>query len=118
LVRTRIDMTNGAKTPVRQNTMVRFWQRAINRILSSVASVSREQLALWRRPRWLENAARIYALIDRDLVTFYDDPSAVIHGDTHQETAALKRQLRRIARFVERQRGSAPVKLNAMIAQS
>ena len=117
LIRTRIDMTNGVKTATRQNAISHFVRRAFNRILLAIAFSSREQLALWRRPRRLRDATRIYSLIDQNLSAFYDDQSAIVDSKLDEETDALTRQLRRIAEFVAKRRGVAPAKLNAMIAQ-
>ncbi len=118
LNRTRIDMTNGARTATRQGAISHFVRRAFNRILLAVTFSSREQLGLWRRPPRLKDASRIYSLIDRNLLAFYDDQSALVDGSLIEETDALTRQLRRISRFVEKRRGVAPAKLNAMIPLS
>ncbi|KIF66081.1 hypothetical protein HY68_37765 [Streptomyces sp. AcH 505] len=118
MARTRIDMTNGAKTPTRQGALARLARRVSNRALLAMTSSSREQLGLRRRPRRLDDSDRIYSLLDRNLSTFYDDDTALQSSNRDQETSALKRQLGRLADFIEQKRGIAPEKLNSVIYHS
>ena len=118
MMRSRIDMTNGAKTPTRQSSLARFARRVSRRIRLAMTSSSREELGLRLRPRQLNDAARIYSLLDRKLSAFYDDDDTPVASDLHTETGALRRQLRRISEFVEKRRGVAPAKLNSSIYHS
>jgi hypothetical protein len=118
MARSRIDMTNGAKTPTRQSALARLARRVIRRMMLEVTSLSREELSLRLRPRRLNDACRIYSLLDRNLSAFYDDDAEFGHSDLQSETSALRRQLRRISEFVEKQRGVAPAKLNSAINHS
>ena len=118
MARSRIDMTNGAKTPTRQSALARLARRVIRRMMLEVTSLSREELSLRLRPRRLNDACRIYSLLDRNLSAFYDDDAEFGHSDLQSETSALRRQLRRISEFVEKQRGVAPAKLNSAIYHS
>jgi hypothetical protein len=118
LARSRIDMTNGAKTPTRQTPMVRLARRISRRIILALSSSNREEFGLRRRPRRLNDAARIYSMIDHGLSAFYDDAASLELSSLDSETAALKRQLTRLSRFVEKRRGIAPERLNSMISHS
>jgi hypothetical protein len=118
LARNRIDMTNGAKTPTRQSPLMRLARRIFRRIVLAMSSSNREELGLRLRPRQLNDAARIYSMFDQRLSSFYDDAVASETVSLDAETASLKRQLRRISRFVENQRGAAPARLNFVIYQS
>jgi hypothetical protein len=118
LARSRLDMTNGAKTPTRQTPMVRLARRISRRIILALSSSNREELGLRRRPRRLNDAARIYSMIDHGLSAFYDDAASLELSSLDSETAALKRQLTRLSRFVEKRRGIAPERLNSMISHS
>ncbi len=62
MARTRIDMTNGAKTPTRQGALARLARRVSNRALLAMTSSSREQLGLRRCPRRLDDSDRIYLI--------------------------------------------------------
>jgi hypothetical protein len=118
MTRNRIDMTNGAITPTRQSPLGRLARRVSRRLMLATTSSSREELALRRRPRQLKDKAKVYSLIDRTLSAFYDDDVALEHCDLHDETDALRRQLRRISDFVKKRRGVAPAKLNSAIHRS
>jgi hypothetical protein len=118
MARSRIDMTNGAKTPTRQNALARLARRISRRITLAVTPWTREELSLRLRPRRLNDAGRIYSLLDRNLSAFYDDDISTVHSDLQSETGALIRQLRRISDFVEKRRGVAPAKLNSAIYRS
>ena len=118
LARSRVDMSNGATTPTRQNSLARLSRRISKRIMMGLGSLTREELGVKLRPRRLNDAARIYSLIDQNLSAFYDDGKSRESAGLDPETAALKRQLLRISTFVEKRRGAAPAKLNSMIYQS
>jgi hypothetical protein len=119
LVRTRVDMTNGARIVLRRGKLSHFVRRAITRIRMAVERVSREELDIVRRPRKLLSAGRIYALLDQRLSHFYDlDQDLEIIPDVAAETASLVRQLWRISDFVEQRRGKAPDKLQALVSKS
>lgn len=117
LVRTRIDMTNGARIVMRRGKVHHFVHRAITRIRMAVEGRSREELDVSRRPRVLRSRDQIFALLDGRLSLFYDEKQQPEgRRDDTGETASLKRQLRRISDFVEQHRGAPPEKLNAIIS--
>ena len=118
MARSRIDMTNGAATPTRQSPLGRLARRVSRRIRLALGSSSREELGLRRRPRRLNDAVRIYSMIDGKLSAFYDDAASPEHPSLDDETAALKRQLGRLSGFVEKRRGAAPDRLNTIIYRS
>jgi hypothetical protein len=116
MVRTRIDLTNGASTPTRQGWLNRLMRRASRRLALAMTSLSREELGLRLRARRLSDATRIFSLLDHNRSAFYDDDTVLTGCDLQTETAALRRQLRKISEFVEKRRGSAAVKLNSAIS--
>jgi hypothetical protein len=118
MARIRIDLTNGARTPTRQSPLARMARRVSRRLALLMTPWSREELGLRLRPRRLNDAARVFSLIDGNLSTFYDDAVPSADADLQTETGALKRQLRRISSFVEKRRGVAPAKLNSAISHS
>lgn len=118
MVRSRIDMTNGAMTPTRQSRLARLARRVSRRIMLAISSSDREELSLRLRPRRLSDAALIYSMFDQNLSAFYDRAAALERSDLEDETAALKRQLGRLSGFVEKRRGAAPERLNSIIHHS
>lgn len=118
LVRNRIDMTNGAMPPTRQGPLNRLARRISRRIMLMLSSSNREQIGLRRRPHRLSDVGRIYSLIDERRSAFYDDAASLARPSGDTETAALKRELRRLSRFVEKRRGAAPERLNSIIHHS
>lgn len=118
MVRSRIDMTNGAMTPTRQSALARLARRIYRRIMLAMSSSNREELGLRLRARRLDDAALIYSMFDQKLSAFYDRGAALQRSGLDDETAALKRQLGRISSFVEKHRGAAPARLNSSIYHS
>ena len=119
LMRTRIDMTNGARIASRRGKLHHFLHRALTRIGMAVGRMSREEVDIARRPRRLNSASRIYRLLDQRLALFYQlDQVSEIESGEAEETASLKRQFQRVAGFVEQRRGKVPAKLHALLARS
>jgi hypothetical protein len=118
LARTRVDMTNGATTPTRLSPAGRLIRRVWRRLVLAMTSWSREELGLYRRPKHLRDADKIFSLFDQNLATFYESDAAPAGPDLQTETAALKRQLQKISKFIESRRGRAPSKLNSAISHS
>ena len=117
LTRTRIDASNGATIPVRRSALLNFTIRARNRLLANLTPWSREKWSIVLRPRHLSDTPKILDLIDRRLDAFHDDAGQPVPGATEaEELAAVRLQLRRIARLIEHFRGRKVARLEALLA--
>jgi hypothetical protein len=116
LVRSRIDLTNGAPTPTRQHRLEKLVRRGYRHLLRILIRKSPEEIVWVLRPRRLDDRARIYRLFDQALFSFLDDGAKKGIPNTDAESRQLVRELRRISDFITIRRGAAPAKLVSMIS--
>jgi hypothetical protein len=118
LKRSRIDLTNGAKVPVRRSKIKSFATRARNRLLTILSPWSREWWSLTLRPRMLQDAPRIYDLIDRGLDGFQDQDVGQSSGDADSELTAVYNEIGDIAHLISSARGYSSSRLEHLLARS
>ncbi|HZP68461.1 MAG TPA: hypothetical protein VFB29_00840 [Pseudolabrys sp.] len=115
LVRTRVDMTNGRAPSVRALRAGRFVRRGFNYLRRRFTPWTDEQWSIMRRPKNLNDAPAIHALLDRQLPVFYDCETAK-RAPEEEETAGLKRELAAIAHAVRKTTGHRADRLEAMLS--
>lgn len=118
LVRTRIDVTNGAVVPLRRSPLASLAVRVRNRLWTTLTPWSREWLSLKLRPRTLRDATRIEDLIDRNLGSFHDQDTRLADGDAASEMAAICAELRRISQLIADLRGYPSSRLKNLLGSA
>lgn len=116
LHRTRIGVTAHGPKNVTPSRLMRFWMRAFRYLARKVIPYSDEKLGILSRPRRLQEAEKIYELIDRKAKAFYTlKPPVGSEVSARAELDELRTQLARIAAQFEKLCGTAPRKLQEVI---
>lgn len=117
LYRTRIGVTAHGPKNVTPSPWMRFWMRAFRYLARKMIPYSDERLGILSRPRRLLEVGKIYELIDRKKKAFYAlKPPVGGDASANAELDELRAQLARIAAQFEKLCGSAPRKLQQVIA--
>jgi hypothetical protein len=114
--KTRIDMTNGARSPIRRSQLETLSRRVLRKLRRTFLGGSDAWSSLRATPSLLADADRIYRLIDSRSDMFFDlDRPENATTSPERELAAIRAQLARISHAFHRSTGAHAVKLEAML---
>jgi hypothetical protein len=119
LCRPRIDLTNGARLPIRQSSMEIFGRRVLRKLRRVLLPGSEGWWSIRSAPKSLDVAKVVYRLLDSKADMFFDlnDGNETV-SNPREELAAIRVQLARISSVFYRSTGVRATKLDAMLGQA